>query len=70
MKWEGYSEKFNSWEPAANFLNSDLITQFEATLKASREAKYTLQALGTKASEESWEGRLGSGVLRCGGASG
>lgn len=40
VKWEGYSEDQNTWEPVSNLRNvKDLLLQFEAELSKNEEMK-------------------------------
>jgi hypothetical protein len=37
VKWAGYGHEHNTWEPAVNIADPDLITQFEANVAARQK---------------------------------
>jgi hypothetical protein len=38
IKWQGYDDKDNTWEPAENVLSKNLITEFEEELKNQKKS--------------------------------
>lgn len=52
VKWEGYSEAENTWEPMEHLLCPDLIKQFEDSLKNKRKRRSNADNRDTKRSKK------------------
>lgn len=48
VKWKGWSEKDNSWEPSENFLDKGLLTDYWKRVKAGKEKGVKLANLATR----------------------
>jgi len=48
IKWQGYDEKDNTWEPAENVLSKHLITEFELEQKSLKKPSTACSSQATK----------------------
>lgn len=47
LKWKGYSDEHNTWEPKKNINCDDLLKEFEEHLKCSKKVKKNKTKNGT-----------------------
>ena len=52
VKWQGYEEDSNTWEPASNFLDKHVITQYELELEAAEKTNIKEEANDAEVKEE------------------
>jgi len=58
VKWAGYPDSESTWEPAAAFVNQELVEEFEARLRWKKEKKG--DGVEEEKEEKKWGHRGGS----------